>query len=214
MAVLGNAVSRASRLALRLITGAALLLSAACQDGGAHRTVERKAQVDPEWWLDALDIVYDRYVDAVIRRCPPQGFLSSKKCVKATIVESFATQSGAGTHCETEDPMGGLLLCMDLITATERIYRILGVDPQSVTDWDDPFDAFAGMSELIATRLASKCPDPAQGACVAREMVAMLAVNPNDADRCVLTSEVKRQVKCVTGLIRIEGYKSALLSVG
>jgi hypothetical protein len=210
-AVLGNAVSRAIRLALWLIAATALLMPAACT---THRTGEQKAQVDPEWWLDTLDIAYDRYVDAIIRSCPPQGFLSNKKCVKAKIVESFARQSSADTHCQTEDPTGGFLLCIDLITATERTYRALGIDPQSVTDWDDPYEALATVSQLVATRLTSKCPDVAQGDCVSQEVADLFAVTLGEADRCALSSEVKRQVNCAIGLIRIEGYRSALLYAG
>jgi hypothetical protein len=176
--------------------------------------VDRKAQGDPEWWLDALRVEQDRYVDAVARKCPPQGFLSNKKCVKATILESFASQGGAGAHCETEDPLGPLLMCMELITASERAYRALGTDPQSVTGWDDPYDAFAAASQLVGARLTSKCPDPAQGACIAQEVADLFAVPLVEANRCVLSSEVKRQVGCAMALIRIEGYRSALLRAG
>ncbi len=167
--------------------------------------------MDPEWWLDTVSDAHDRYIDAIIRRCPPQGFLSNKKCVKATIVETFAAQSD-GTHCETEDPTGALILCMDIITATERTYRALGIDPQSVTDWDDPYDALARVSQLVATRLTSKCPDAAQKDCVAQEVADLFTVPLVEAHRCVLSSEVKRQVNCAIGLIRIEGYRSALLA--
>src|SRR4030095_6196728 len=107
-----NVMTRDSRFALWLIMAIALIFSAACQGGGTHRPVDRKAQGDPEWWLGALRIEQDRYIDAVARKCPPQGFLSNKKCVKATILESFAKQAGAGAHCETEDPRGALRMCM------------------------------------------------------------------------------------------------------
>ena len=210
-AVLGNAVGRVSRLALCLIAATALLLPTAC---ATHRAVEQKAKADPEWWLDTVTDAHDRYVDAIIRSCPPQGFLSNKKCVKAKIVESFAMQSDAGTHCETEDPTGALILCMDLITATERTYRALGIDPQGVADWDDPYDALATVSQLVATRLTSKCPDPAQGDCVAQEVADIFAVTRGEADRCILSTEVKRKVSSAIALIRIEGYKSALLNAG
>src|SRR5687768_4129645 len=112
-----NAMSRSNRFALLLIMVVALMLSVACQGGGTHRPVDRRAQGDPEWWLDALRVDQDRYIAAVARKCPPQGFLSNKKCVKATILESFAKQGGAGAHCETADPLGAPLLCMELITA-------------------------------------------------------------------------------------------------
>lgn len=207
-------MSRDSRLAPWLIMAIALILSAACQGGGAPRPADRKAQGDPEWWLDALQVEQDRYVNAVIRKCPAQGFLSNRKCVKATIFESFARQPGAGVPCDAEDPLGGLTLCMDLITATERAYRALGTDPQSVTDWDDQYDAFAAVSQLVATRLTSKCPDSAQGGCIAQEVADLFGVPLAEADRCVLSSEMKRQVNCAMGLIRIEGYKSALLKAG
>ena len=95
------------------------------------------------------------HIDAVARKCPPQGFLSNKKCVKATILESFASQGGAGAHCEAEDPLGPLLMCMELITASERAYRALGTDPQSVTGWDDPYDAFAAASASRLNRRRS-----------------------------------------------------------
>jgi len=129
-------------------------------------------------------------------------------------LESFAEQGGAAAACETEDALGRLLLCMDLISASERAYRALGTDPQSVTGWDDPYDAFAAVSQLVATRLTSKCPDPAQGACIAQEVADLFAVPLVEANRCILSSEVKRQVSCAMALIRIEGYRSALLRVG
>lgn len=205
---LGQAVHRASRFAFWLIAATALVLSTACT---THQAVAPKASVDPEWWLGPLDDAMDHYIDAVAKSCPIQGFLSNEKCVKAKIVESFGQLNGAGTHCQADDTWGNVLLCPDLLTATERIYRVLGVDPQSAMDWDDPYDSAASVSQLLATRLTSKCPDTAQGDCVAREMAAMLAVDPHDAGRCVLTSEIKRQVSCAMGLIRIEQYRSALL---
>lgn len=210
-AVLGDSMRRAARFALWLTAATALVLAAGCT---THRAVEQKKQADPEWWLGALKVDQDRYIDAIIRKCPPRGFLSNKKCVKGAIVESFAAQGGAGAHCETEDSTGRLILCMDIVTATERTYRALGIDPQSVTDWDDPYDALARVSQLVATRLTSKCPDPAQGDCVAQEVANIFAVPLGEADRCVLSSETKRQVSCAIALIRIDAYRSALLSAG
>jgi hypothetical protein len=210
-AALGNAVSRAIWLALWLIAAAALLLPAACT---TPRAVEQKAQVDPEWWLDTVTDAHDRYVDAIIRNCPPQGFLSNKKCVKAEIIETFARQSEARTHCQTEDRTGALIMCVDLITATERTYRVLGIDPQSVTGWDDPYESLATVSQLVAARLTSRCPDTGQGDCVAQEVADLFAVTRGEADRCVLSSEVKRQVNCAIALFRIEGYRNALLNAG
>jgi hypothetical protein len=35
-----------------------------------------------------------------------------------------------------------------------------------------------------------------------------------EADRCVLSSDVKRQVSCALGLIRIDVYEDALLDAG
>jgi len=207
-------MTRDSRCALWLIMAIALVLTAACQGGGTHRPVDRKAQEDPEWWLDSHRVEQDRYIDAVIRKCPAQGFLSNRKCVTATIFESFAEQGSARASCETEDPLGPLLMCMELITASERAYRALGIDPKSVTDWDDPYDAFATVSQLVGKRLTSKCPDPAQGACIAQEVADLFAVPPAEANRCVLSSEVKRQVSCAMALIRIEGYRTALQRVG
>ena len=109
-----------SRFALWLIMAIALTFSAACQGGGTHRPVDTKVKGDPEWWLDALRVEQDRYVDTVFRKCPTQGFLGNKKCVNATALESFAEQGGAAAACETEDALGALLLCMELISASER----------------------------------------------------------------------------------------------
>jgi hypothetical protein len=210
-AFLGDAMRRATRLALWLITAMTLVLPAACT---THRAVPQKASVDPEWWLEPLKIVQDQYIDAIEKSCPPQGFLSNEKCARARVIESFARQNNAGTHCRTVDLSEGFLLCVEILTATERAYRALGLDPQSVMDWGDPFDSLARVSQAFATRLTSKCADPAQGDCVAQEIAATLAVSPSEANRCVLTSEVKRQVSCAMALIRIEGYKSALLYAG
>lgn len=206
-AFLGNIMRRAIRLALWLITATAVVMSAACT---THRTVPKKASADPEWWLDAHKVVYDQFIDATVKSCPPQGFLNNDKCLKAKVIESFAMQNNAGSHCQTRDFSEGLLLCVELLTATEQAYRALGVDPQSVADWDDPYDSHATVSQLVATRLTSRCADPAQGDCIAREMAALLAVKRVDTDRCVVTSDMKRQASCAMGLVRIEALKRAL----
>lgn len=205
---------RGSRFALSLIMAIVLILSAACEGGGTSRPVNSRAKGDPEWWLSALRVEQDRYIDAVLRKCPTQGFLSNKKCVNATASAGFAEQGGAAAACETEDALGALLLCMELISASERAYRALGTDPQSVTGWDDPYDAFAAASQQIRTHLTSKCPDPAQGACIAQEIADLFAVPLVEANRCILSSEVKRQASCAMALIRIEAYQSALRHVG
>jgi hypothetical protein len=194
---------------LWLIAGTAFALLAACS---THRAVEKKAPPDPEWWLATLDDAMDRYTDMVLKSCPPQGFLSNDKCIKAKILEGFAMQGSAGTHCRTDEPSGGFLLCVDLFTSAERIYRRLGLDPQSAMDWDDPYESYNTLSQVLESRLTSKCGGPSQGDCVSREIADMLAVKPSEADRCVLSSDVKKQAVCAIALIRIDGYRSALES--
>lgn len=174
------------------------------------QAVHRPAQVDPDWWLGPLDDAQRHLLDAVEKSCPPQGLLSNEKCVKARIVEIFTRQNGASAHCDEGEPTGGVLLCADLFTSAERIYRTLGLDAQAVMDWDDPYDSFTALEGLRTARLAAKCPDVVKGECVAGELADMLAISTLDAGRCIVSGELKRHVHCAAALVRLDVYRTAL----
>lgn len=203
----GKAVRKSMRLALWLVAATALVLLVACS---THQAVEKK-KVDPEWWLGTLKDAHYRYIDAIVKACPRQGFLGNERCGKAKIVESFAAQNSAGRRCRIDDEVGELLFCVEFFTVAERIYRAAGVDPQSGMDSDDPFELLAKVTKLVEERAISKCPDVAQRDCLARELAYMVAVDPGEADRCLLTPDVGRSARCAVGLARIELYKSATL---
>jgi hypothetical protein len=38
----------------------------------------------------------------------------------------------------------------------------------------------------------------------------LFAISATEAGRCIVTSDIKKQLSCATGIIRVEGYKSAL----
>lgn len=193
-----------------LILSVILTLLAACDGAATHQAVARKPAVDPDWWLGPLSETHDQLIEAAVTACPPQGQLSNDRCVKTKIVESFAHQNSAGSHCPMDEI--GLLLCVDLFTATELIYQGLGQDPQAI-DWDDPYESLTDLEDQLAARLTAKCPGSDQDTCVAQEIAAMLPVSEADARRCVLTPDVSRSVRCATGVIRIEGYRNALRSI-
>jgi len=165
-----------------------------------HQIAKRKSPVDPDWWLGPLSDAHDHLIDAAFKACPPQGLLSNERCMQTKIVESFAAQNSAGAHCPMEKP--GLLLCVDLFTATERIYRALGRDPQGAIDWGDPYESLNNLEDQVTARLTEKCPGTEPDKCVAEEMAAILPISANDASRCVLTPDVSRSVRCVTGVER------------
>lgn len=189
----------------------ALLTLGACQGGSGNQTVAHKPAADPDWWLDSLNEARDPLVDAILDACPRQGLLSNDKCIRAKIVESFSKQGNAHMRCNMDDPTGAFLLCADLFIATERTYVFLGLDPKKEITSDDPYDSLAAVSQLVAARVTSKCGEADQVDCVSGELAQIFAMDRSSTDRCVLSSDVKRQVNCALGLIRIEGYKSALL---
>lgn len=207
----GEARRRSARLTQQLLISIVLALVAACQGATTHQSVVRNPPVDPDWWLGPLSEVHDRLIDAALKACPRQGLQSNTRCAEEKIVESFASQNSAGAHCPLGEP--GLLLCLDLFTATERVYRAMGQDPEGAIDWDDPYESLGSLEDLVVARLTEKCPGSDQDKCVAREMAAMLPVSANDAGRCVVTPDVSRSVHCITGVIRIEGYKDALRKI-
>lgn len=211
--VLREAAQRSARLTQWLIISVVLAFLAACQGATTHQAAAPKPPVDPEWWLDSLNQVRDPLADAILDACPRQGLVSNDKCVRAKIVESFATQGSAHMRCDMDEPTGGFLLCADLFIATERTYVLLGLDPKKEITSDDPYDSLAAVSQLVATRVTSKCGEAAQVDCVSGELAHIFAMDRSSTDRCVLSSDVKRQVNCALGLIRIEGYKSALLTL-
>lgn len=205
---LSEAARRSARILKCLIAPLALALLVACQGGTTHQAVPRQPPVDPDWWLGPMSEAHDHLQDAIYDACPPQGQLGNVRCVQEKIVASFAPQNDAGAHCPMDKI--GLLLCVDLFTATERIYRSLGQDPQGAIDWDDPYDSLNNLEDQLTARLTAKCPGNDQDKCVAQEMAAILPISANDSTRCVLTPEVSRSVRCATGVIRLEGYQNAL----
>ena len=205
-------LSKAARRYFRhlqwLIISVVFALLAACDGATTHHAVAQKPPVDPDWWLGPMSEAHDHLLDAIYDACPPQGQLSNARCIQEKIVASFAPQNSAVAHCPMDEI--GLLLCVDLFTATERIYQALGQDPDGAIDWDDPYESLNSLEDKVAARLTAKCPGSDQDKCVAQEIAAMLPVSANDAGRCVLTPDVGRSVRCVTGLIRLEGYQNAL----
>jgi hypothetical protein len=210
-AVPGIAVRGAARTARWVVACSAIAL-AAC--GGTHHIAEQKPQTDPHWWGGMLMDGEDHLREAIFRACPVQGFSRSEKCVKTKIVESFAKQNDAGKHCLHENDPGWLFMCVANLTATERIYQTMGVDPQGTIDWDDSFESMNSLHRFMAARLTSKCPDLAEADCVARELAAMLAVTPDKARYCVRTTDVTDAVRCGSALIMLETYRTAQKDVG
>jgi hypothetical protein len=206
--VLSVMARRSARLTQWLILPVVLAFLTACQGATTHQAVARKPAADPDWWLGPLSEAHDHLIEAAVKACPTQGFLSNEKCVKGKIVESFSPQNSAGAHCPMDEI--GLLLCVDAFTATERIYRTLGQDPDSVIDWDDPYDSLSDLEDQLTAQVTAKCPGSGQDECVAREMATMLPISVDDARRCVVTPDVDRSIHCATGVIRVEGYKNAL----
>lgn len=209
--VLSRAAVRSARLAQWLIIPVVLALLAACQGATTHQSAARKPAVDPDWWLGPMSEAHDHLLDEIFKACPPQGQLSNARCVQAKIVESFASQGSAGARCPKEEP--GLLLCVDLFTATERIYRALGRDPEGAINWDDPYESLNDLEDQVVAQLTAKCPGSDRDKCIAQEMAVILPISAADASRCVLTPDVDRSVRCATGVIRLEGYRVALLNI-
>jgi hypothetical protein len=178
---------------------------------GAHAQ-QSTGDVPTNWWFDRTGNGQGRLFEAIFRACPKQGFLSNKKCVRAKIVESFAKLNDAGKHCDEEDP-DQLFRCVASFTSAQRIYRTMGVDPQTTMDWDDPFGSMTDVQQAIAARLTAKCPDMAQTDCIAQELSVLTALPPEDARFCVRTTDVTDAARCGEALVRLDTYMIARKSL-